>query len=231
MNTLRILTSITGLVVASTAYAAPVLFDFSTVGTAPTTGGTWNSVAGPNSGVTQSGFVESTNASSAVTLNFSTGWQASTSAQPISGWNGGADKSWVDADVVADYFWHTATVSVTIGGLTPSGLYDIELVSVRSTVGNGSGSRNGTYTVAGATTSTDVSSSNYNAFGTGYTSAAPILKWDDVTASGSGTIVVSLAPNTNHTVFLNALKITAVPEPTSLALLGVGGLALGRRRR
>ena len=70
--------------------------------------------------------------------------------------------------------------------------------------------------------------------GTDATSAGFVLSdWGKltVTSSGTGTIagVLSAAGSGNYTAF-NGLQIS-VPEPTTLAVLGLSGLALMRRRR
>ena len=46
--------------------------------------------------------------------------------------------------------------------------------------------------------------------------------------NGSGDLTLQLS---NNPVIISALTITAVPEPSSLALLGLGGLLVARRRR
>ncbi|MEO0476420.1 MAG: LamG domain-containing protein [Planctomycetota bacterium] len=58
----------------------------------------------------------------------------------------------------------------------------------------------------------------------------------NATSNASGEIVLTGLPSAagssnNHDVFINGLEIALVPEPSSLALLGLGGLALLRRRR
>lgn len=48
------------------------------------------------------------------------------------------------------------------------------------------------------------------------------------TSDGSSVLTIGIADGRPQ---LNGFRITAVPEPTSLALLGVGGLLIARRRR
>ena len=58
-----------------------------------------------------------------------------------------------------------------------------------------------------------------------------VAKFDlNATSSGSGVILLSI-DNTSKTSRINGLEISAVPEPTTTALLGLGGLALILRRR
>ncbi len=58
----------------------------------------------------------------------------------------------------------------------------------------------------------------------------------NATSNGSGEIILTGLPSassgsSNHDVFINGLEIALVPEPSSMVLLGLGGLALLRRRR
>jgi len=59
-----------------------------------------------------------------------------------------------------------------------------------------------------------------------------VLVWDAVSPNGSNQIVVTVdsatSPQSNG--YINALRITEVPEPASLALLTIGGLMMIRRR-
>jgi hypothetical protein len=56
------------------------------------------------------------------------------------------------------------------------------------------------------------------------------------TPNSSGEILINIGPgpnnnNANHFTYLNVLEINTVPEPGSLALAGLGGLLLLRRKR
>ncbi len=213
------------ILTAGTGHAA-VLFDFNSVGATPTLGGTWNVIAAP-SDVT-SGIKNHDGTDSSVTLDFGGSWQDSTTNQNISGWNSGNDLDWVDADAVRDYFWDGGDVSLTFGGLTVGQAYNVEIVAARETTG----SRVGTYTLNGVATTTDVSSTDYDANATGWSSDPPILRWLNVTPDANGDFLLQLTPDSGDTVWLNAARIEVVPEPAGLALLGVGSLLmLGRGRR
>lgn len=52
-----------------------------------------------------------------------------------------------------------------------------------------------------------------------------------VGTDGSGRIYVDFEGSNGNNGYLNALRVTEVPEPTSLALLSIGGLLVARRRR
>ena len=73
------------------------------------------------------------------------------------------------------------------------------LVAVR----NGGTNRIGTYSVQGQTTTTETSSSSYNA-AYAFTNQH-ILQWDSVSPT-SGEIVITATPDNGDTVFINALQ-------------------------
>ena len=128
-------------------------------------------------------------------------------------------------------------ISTSQGGLhqslnnVPGGLYDLFLYGVNGQYGD----RGTTFTVSGLTsygTQTETSTSNYapNNFIQGqnfveYTNISP-------TALGSITINYNNALGDASEGDFNGLQLVSVPEPTSIGLLGLGGVVLiGRRRR
>lgn len=113
------------------------------------------------------------------------------------------------------------TGTVTISGLNDALTYDLEIVANMLAV-----------TTFGATV-TDPNSGGSGA----YTGAAihnggtnPIQPFtlSGLQTDGSGNVVIDF---TNSPVIIGALTLTAVPEPGSMALLGLGGLLVARRRR
>ena len=82
----------------------------------------------------------------------------------------------------------------------------------------------------GAVTWTVASQSGMNADFSGLVS---VLSFGDLSASDGATLVFGngTAVTEGNEYGLRGFDISAVPEPTSLALLGIGGLALVRRRR
>ena len=83
------------------------------------------------------------------------------------------------------------------------------------------------YTITGSTSGNVTLNASNNISNTAIYSATP---------NASGEIVILMGPgtnnnNTNHFTYLNVLEINTVPEPGSLALAGLGGLLLLRRKR
>ncbi|MFC5050877.1 PEP-CTERM sorting domain-containing protein [Rubritalea spongiae] len=112
-------------------------------------------------------------------------------------------------------------VSLSFTGLAASQTYDILFYSAR-------GNNGGVATNIGVTTGTGTGASISNSFNNdsdvGIFSAT-------TTASGELTLTYTVGGSSSSAGALNFMSITAVPEPSSTALLGLGGLALILRRR
>jgi len=135
--------------------------------------------------------------------------------------NGGsAPAEFVDS-VTTDLLFNPLTLTIT--GLDPSLTYD--LYSVSHGGGSAFDSRQDTHTVTGDVGygSSVVNRGDARVNGTFHTFLG-------VSPDNSGTIVLATTAPSNNPAF-NGLLINVVPEPGSLALMGLGGLCILRRRR
>lgn len=135
--------------------------------------------------------------------------------------NGGsAPAEFVDS-VTTDLLFNPLTLTIT--GLDTSLTYN--LYSVSHGGGSGFDSRQDTHTVTGDVGygSSVVNRGDARVNGTFHTFLG-------VSPDNTGTIVLATTAPSNNPAF-NGLLINVVPEPTSLALLGLGGLLVARRRR
>jgi len=118
--------------------------------------------------------------------------------------------------------------SFRLGGLVVGQTYDFKFFASRTGVtGSPPDNRETQYTLAGATSGSVTLNATNNTTNTVTYSLTP---------NASGEILISIGPgannnNSNHFTYLNVLEINTVPEPGSVALLGLGGLLLMRRRR
>lgn len=113
----------------------------------------------------------------------------------------------------------------TIGNLDATGgtLYEISVLSSR----DGTGDRNMDVLINGVLAGTVNASDN-----------TTLVTASNLTADLSGNLVVTFVPRTssdtpvgNGFAYFNALRLTAVPEPSSMLLAGLGGLLMLKRRR
>ena len=133
--------------------------------------------------------------------------------------------------------------TITITGLTLNGLYDIYIYALSHNTGSW-GNPADTERAAGAFTTTNVSGNgtsqsldNGNT-GTGpgtFTAGSNYVLFQSIVADGSGNISIvadALDAGANSTrLHVNGLQIVAIPETSSVALLGLGAFALILRRR
>ncbi len=124
----------------------------------------------------------------------------------------GAIATTAQADVL---FVNSSTVALTFANLDNSLTYNLEIMSLVPTARNAND-----ITVNGTTISIDPNDST------------AIYAFNGISVNGSDEIVISFDAGSSANVqHINAIELTAVPEPSSTALLGLGGLALILRRR
>ncbi|MDF3130718.1 hypothetical protein P0Y35_16025 [Kiritimatiellaeota bacterium B1221] len=221
MKMKNVMLSVLFMAVCLQTSASVLLLDFGNSASAPTLGGTWNSDIEADVATGGLSYADGSVATG-IGLELS-GHTLSTTDQ--GDW--GADKDWVDANVTSDYIWNNLTpFSITLTGLNDALTYDVSVVAAR----RGGTNRVGTYTVQGATTMDEVSSTDIN-IASSFTNRT-LLNWSAVSPI-SGEIVLTATPFSGHTAFVNALQVVAVPEPGTLMLVNIAGalLILSRLRR
>lgn len=223
---------------AASAGATTILIDFgSDANTTPTTGGqSWNNVTSAIGTV-----VPSVGNTSLADLVSTTGSGTGISLTMVSRFGGAntngtttGPASYPSSATSDSLYGNTENFtgagannfpSFRLAGLVVGQTYDFTFFASRISVGDNRETR---YTIAGATSgSVTLNPSNNN------TNTVPF----SVTPNASGEILISIAPGANnnntanHFTYLNVLEINTVPEPGSLALAGLGGLLMLRRRR
>lgn len=124
----------------------------------------------------------------------------------------------------------------TFAGLTDSSSYQVEVISVRTRGGQSFNYRN-TITVEGNLASrtyrgTPVQTpwvSTHDGLAVHGPAVGNWLIWDNVAPVGGAVRIANSPDDTNG--IINAIRILEVPEPTSLALLGLGSAVMLCRRR
>ena len=190
-------------------------------------GTSWNQYAANSSSGT---VVDSTGANTTVTVttNFSEGRFGNTTT---------------DLDVFHSTltdFGRGQNRTVTVGGLSPSALYDVWVIAYRDS-GTAVERLGGYWTSVNTTTSTSTQllSSVDTRNGTSFQDGVNYLLFENVEADGGGNIVFTgkggEATDPDFTadvrLGLSGLQINQVPEPSAVALFGIGGLLVLRRRR
>ncbi|MGB0993627.1 MAG: PEP-CTERM sorting domain-containing protein [Akkermansiaceae bacterium] len=154
----------------------------------------------------------------------SSGWNGSAFATPINpaidgDATGAPGTSTWSGDELVNFWWHNSgPASVTITGLDPTKTYNIYYYSKLSTA---TGGESHTVDINGTSMLTADRA-------TRYASDQADLVFNGINLDGSNELVMTW---TGGNPFVSALQIETVPEPSSAALLSLGGLALILRRR
>lgn len=216
-----------GLALATSASAVTMQFDVGRADTAGNINGiTWNAQDVANA-------IDTTGAATGVSLTVTSatgfnevGPNDSGTAAP-----GAPASGFFDGETTNDaLFGHSsnfnvggprALVEYTIAGLNPASTYDFTYYASRGTV---SDNREASYDANGTVALLDAGNNVSNIAQS--LGVAP-------TAGGVITLTIQAGPNNTNSqgfFYLGGMDITEVPEPASLTLLGLGGLAMLRRR-
>ena len=192
-----------------------------------TTSGHWDGVtfSDPNTPSPSSGFLDSSGNATAVTLEF-TNWAFQDNC-PGCNYAHGDPNNMPLLDAYLGTQNPSPLPTMTIGGLADSSRY--ELIIYGTNGGSGAG---GTWSVNGSPTESTTGNgpSPFTTFSNGNDYVAFNVFSD---ATGHLVVTGSPGPNNNGYAILNGFQLAAVPEPSSVLLLGLGAvglLALARRR-
>jgi len=236
---------------ASQSSAATILIDLNeAAGGATTVGGeTWNTISAP-SGLFD--LVDDSNVQTGVKIGQTGQWLPPANIRPgtdgdiaghrsirdsctdygFTGFTG--DASWVPVAAGNDYFFggtgnFGTVVAVPLSGLVSGQEYTIDLLS------SADAERTGDYYLASSDAQTienTVGDDSY--WHDAHNNTTDILAWQFIAPEDGNVWVVAdlLDAEGSKGTRMNALRLTVVPEPTGMALLGVAGLfGMARRRR
>ncbi len=142
-----------------------------------------------------------------------------------------------------DVFARPNSNTVTINGLDSEGVYDIWILSYRDITTVSTTERNvGVWETTNTTTSSatqSVDSQSGSPDGSAFQEGYNYVLFNNVVATVGGVISFTAKGNgegspqdgNSRRLHINGLQIQQVPEPSTTALLGLGGLALVFRRR
>lgn len=241
MKALPILLGIASLATVAPLGATSILIDFGTNGTngIQTTSPDANSRYWNNSyngGYPITNLVTDTNVGTTIDLTYTTPVATNTAALGVTG----APDPFGVASAYQDAIFTTATslatgITFRLSQLDASKTYVFTFFGSR----NATDSRTTNYSVTGGSTvsgSLQTSGTNLGGSGINHNISSVLVLGGPggIAANGSNQIDITLfatATDTNKFGYLNAMKITVIPEPATSLLGGLGMLALLRRRR
>lgn len=213
--------SLFGFLLAFEALAMDIRIDFSLGSGAA--GNNWNSLSASGlTGGTTSLIDHDGGGVTGVTITgagWTTDYIGSISVLPT-WWDGGTQAQ----DRIYYYDNGPQSASITLAGLLPSQAYQLELFSAGDYAERAI-SANSSY---GMNSRTGLLDSAWHGITDG---TQGWLIWDNLMPTAGGTVNISFDSLTSNYVPVNALRITSVPEPSALSLVGLGLCFCLRGRR
>ncbi|MEM1099518.1 MAG: PEP-CTERM sorting domain-containing protein [Planctomycetota bacterium] len=216
---------------------------FTTVGAIPlgSAGDTWNGVTRASGASTLTATDLSTADGGTSTVDLSiTGFNndfasnlpggSSPDASPRSPFvTGPSGNDYIYHDLIGDYLFTQSTITVTLSGLTDGVDYDL-VVYAHGTANDDDSA----VAIVTGTVGTGVSSTAETVFWSivpeDLSEGSDYVRFSSIQSVG-GEIVFTVADKGNGAGAINGLQLFAVPEPSSLIMLGVGSALIAWRRR
>lgn len=208
------------------ASAQTLLVDFGpstyTTSSPDVNGNTWNNMTA-HTASSSLGLVWTDNSSSGITLTITTAFaNTGPGASPPALTGTGSLGNLNISTALSDFFYvNNGSAVVTFSGLDSSKTYTFSLLGSR----DATAVRNTTYSVAGGNSGSDslqTSGTDLGGSGINYNNSS-LAVISGITPDGSNSITLTVS--SSGLGYLNALQITAVPEPGSVLLL-LGGAAV-----
>ncbi|WP_227021248.1 PEP-CTERM sorting domain-containing protein [Oceaniferula marina] len=222
---------------AGTATAATIAFDIGPLGLLDGDGGldqstlsdgnVWNIFGRVGGGVDLGGVQDTNGNETAITMRAAGVSGRDGNSTLNAGWGGTVPQTVVDSWYFRD---GVGTMSFVLKGFDPGSAWDIDVIDSFKT-GTGANTIdiqvNGLFADGSVGPSATTDGDGWRRREDGWDNDA-VLSFDGFTADQNGEFVITLSGG-NPTI--QGLVLTAVPEPSSSALVGIGGLALILRRR
>lgn len=205
-------------------------------------GNTWNNVSSATQGgaanLTVNNLVTISNTATTIDISTSAGWQTNGRL------NGGLfSPNGPQASLLGDFAIETATEdyffldgvngTITLSQLDPTKLYNLSFFATRvqpNPAGNPGDTRSTTYTVGSSSVTLQTTGQNIGSNGIYDGNDDEIVSLSNLSPDVNNQLVISVT-RSGQFGYIGVLGIQVVPEPGTLAMLAIGGIAVVAARR